>query len=157
MDVTFRVWIPEDVDVYAVVSMLESHMNRGSAPLPDIMQSHVDRSYGRAGGRVQRLFSCTYPRGPLRAGPCTGLRTHSHIRQHVESLVTPAFFPNAEEEEPIQAFTCSICLEEVTRASEQMFLPCMHKFHRRCMAQWYVGGGTTCPECRCSISPSLRQ
>lgn len=157
MDVTFRVWIPEDVDVHAVVNMLETRMTEGSAPLPDIMQKHVDRYYGTGGGRIQRMFMCSYPRGPLRPGPCTGLRTHSHIRQHVENLVTPAFFPDAAEEEPIQPFTCSICLEEVTRARDQMFLPCMHKFHRRCMAQWYAGGGTTCPECRCSISPSLHQ
>lgn len=149
MDVALRVWVPEDQDLTSVVALLEHFLRQGVAPLPDLMQRQLDRAYGVHCARVERIFHCRYPRGPIRVGITTGLRTHRHIASRVAATV-PMF--QAPADIPIPAFTCSICLEECTSTAQQDILPCMHKFHRTCIARW-LDTHATCPECRTPVHP----
>jgi len=148
MDITLRVWVPENQDTASVVTLLEMFLQQGVAPLPDLMQRELDRAYGVLCARKEQLFHCGYPRGPIHAGITTGLRTHRHIAYHVANAVP---FIQPEADIPIPAFTCAICLEECSSSLQQQILPCMHKFHRDCIDRW-MQTQTTCPECRTPIS-----
>ena len=51
--------------------------------------------------------------------------------------------------------TCPICLEEITRKNKTVILTCDHKFHRKCLKQWYQTNKLYydkytghCPTCR---------
>ena len=147
MDITLRVWVPEDQDTDSVVALLEMFLRQGIAPLPDLIQRKLDQTYGVFCARKEQLFHCGYPRGPIHAGLTTGLRTHRHIASYVASAVP---FKEPEPDIPIPAFTCSICLEECTSSHQQQILPCLHKFHRACIERW-LQSQTTCPECRTPI------
>ena len=37
----------------------------------------------------------------------------------------------------ISIMTCPICLEEITKKDKTVILTCDHKFHRKCLKQWY--------------------
>ena len=49
--------------------------------------------------------------------------------------------------------TCMICLEEGVTCS---LLCCGQAFHMRCLSQWLVSSGTTCPGCRAVVPPEER-
>ena len=143
MDVALRVWVPEHET--SVIPFMEHMLREGVAPLSDLMQPKLDQAYGIHCIRVERVFHCVYPRGPIRAGALTGLRTHRHIASHVMRNV------GAQRRDiPIPSFTCSICLEECSSTLQQRILPCMHKFHVACIERW-LDTQTTCPECRTPV------
>lgn len=47
---------------------------------------------------------------------------------------------------------CACCLSPNDITSIK--LPCSHEFHEKCLKQWYIHGGTTCPNCRDSLKLS---
>lgn len=147
MDITLRVWVPENQDASSIIALLEYFLRQGVAPLPDLMQKELDRAYGVHCARKEQLFTCAYPRGPITAGPTTGLRTHRHIASYVAATV-PHMRP--EPDVPIPTFICSICLEECSSSLQQHILPCTHKFHSACIQRW-MENHATCPECRTPI------
>ncbi|KAJ1278770.1 hypothetical protein BS78_04G104300 [Paspalum vaginatum] len=51
---------------------------------------------------------------------------------------------------------CAVCLEDVRRGETVRRLPaCGHLFHRDCVDMW-LHSHTTCPLCRCQLSPRRR-
>jgi len=55
--------------------------------------------------------------------------------------------PTSEEEE-----TCSICRENLKRFQSIRTLPCVHKFHKKCVDNW-LRYEMFCPNCR-TVVPS---
>lgn len=49
---------------------------------------------------------------------------------------------------------CSICLMHTNKTRATKTLICGHVFHRRCITQWCINDGATCPMCRRIINPS---
>ncbi|EAS04016.2 zinc finger, C3HC4 type (RING finger) protein (macronuclear) [Tetrahymena thermophila SB210] len=52
--------------------------------------------------------------------------------------------------------TCSICQEDI-QSGKIVSFECNHIFHSQCIRQWLKTKKNTCPNCRVSISISLRQ
>jgi hypothetical protein len=50
--------------------------------------------------------------------------------------------------------TCSICLNPARKTRGVKDLRCGHRFHRKCINEWAVKGGGTCPMCRKPIDES---
>ena len=50
-------------------------------------------------------------------------------------------------------FTCSICMNKITKGTAQQILTCGHKFCASCFNQWHQrqGDNTTCPTCRTPV------
>ena len=44
--------------------------------------------------------------------------------------------------------TCAICLAEFEGGDSCKHPPCAHRFHGRCLRQWFQKGNTECPVCR---------
>ena len=147
MDISFRVWIPENEDLQSVTGVMEQFLQQGTPPLPDMMQTKLNQVYGNQCTRTQRIFHCSYPRGPIRPGGLTGLRTHRGIFSHVASAIP---YARQEPDIPVPVFTCAICLEECSSSLQQRVLPCGHKFHGACIERWIVTT-PSCPECRTDI------
>ena len=67
-----------------------------------------------------------------------------------ETTTRPAAKPrpsvSARVEEPA-ALECCICMNSLGPAGERMALPCMHVFHRECVAKW-LAVSKTCPTCK---------
>ena len=117
----------------------------GYCASPDLMQRELDKTYGVLCARKEQLFHCGYPRGPIYAErPDFAI----HIASHVAAAVP---FIEPQPDVPIPPFTCSICLEECSSMLQQQILPCLHKFHQRCIERW-LQTQTTCPECRTPIN-----
>lgn len=51
------------------------------------------------------------------------------------------------------AFECSICMDVTIK--ETVFLPCIHKFHKECIGDWFHQGKYTCPECKTNVMTDL--
>lgn len=47
---------------------------------------------------------------------------------------------------------CAICLAEMRTGQEVVCTPCVHRFHRACIARWFETTGF-CPLCRFKIEP----
>ena len=47
------------------------------------------------------------------------------------------------------ARSCSICLEDIN-SNESEFLPCVHEFHKECIAEW-INENPICPLCKIPI------
>lgn len=48
---------------------------------------------------------------------------------------------------------CSVCLEKFQDGEQLRLLPCMHKYHSRCIDKWFQNS-PACPVCKHSIIPS---
>ena len=46
---------------------------------------------------------------------------------------------------------CPICLE----LGAEIFTPCKHTFHSRCLTLWRIHGGTNCPMCRIVLEKTV--
>lgn len=53
----------------------------------------------------------------------------------------------AESSAPASMRECTICLETYREGDTQAFLPCFHRFHRRCAQEWLVRR-SECPVCK---------
>ncbi|GFP94487.1 E3 ubiquitin-protein ligase ring1-like [Phtheirospermum japonicum] len=49
---------------------------------------------------------------------------------------------------------CSICLEEIVRGGEGLFMPCCHVFHEDCIKKW-LRTSHYCPVCRFEMPKRL--
>jgi hypothetical protein len=60
-----------------------------------------------------------------------------------------------QTEAPID-FTCTICMEKITKGAPQQLLNCGHKFCASCFCTWaqQQGNSTTCPMCRTPVTSS---
>jgi Ring finger domain len=47
---------------------------------------------------------------------------------------------------------CGICKDKFTRHTKLMCLPCSHKYHMKCITQWFLTN-RTCPICRFEVEP----
>jgi len=50
--------------------------------------------------------------------------------------------------------SCSICLNPARKTRGVKDLRCGHRFHKKCIDEWSVRGGNTCPMCRKTIDES---
>ena len=62
-----------------------------------------------------------------------------------------------QTEAPID-FTCTICMEKITKGAPQQLLNCGHKFCASCFCTWaqQQGNSTTCPMCRTPVTSSVQ-
>lgn len=52
--------------------------------------------------------------------------------------------------------TCIICMDEYEVGSDLSMLPCFHKFHKECIAEW-LSGSKTCPICNGDVPEMMGQ
>ena len=50
--------------------------------------------------------------------------------------------------------SCSICLNPARKTRGVKDLRCGHRFHKKCIDEWSVRGGNTCPMCRKTMDES---
>lgn len=48
---------------------------------------------------------------------------------------------------------CSVCMEQFQDGEQLRLLPCMHKYHKCCIDEWF-NSSPACPVCKHSIIPS---
>lgn len=49
-----------------------------------------------------------------------------------------------------ESLRCEVCLENYRRGERTRRLPCLHRFHAKCIDEW-LHNATTCPQCRHDI------
>jgi hypothetical protein len=52
---------------------------------------------------------------------------------------------------------CSVCLDEFAAGDRLRMLPCMHKFHAKCVDRWLLQSKASCPVCKTSIRARLEE
>ena len=53
-----------------------------------------------------------------------------------------------------ETVACSICLNPARKTRGVKDLRCGHRFHKKCINEWSLKGGNTCPMCRKAIDES---
>ena len=60
-----------------------------------------------------------------------------------------------EKKEGFHTENCSICLELISDSNDIAVLPCKHKFHSKCILNWF-SKNMSCPICRLRVEWKLR-
>ena len=67
----------------------------------------------------------------------------------IERLIQSAFIAGQSNDERSEENECTVCLEEKAEGDRLVALPCLHTFHAKCIAEWFVKANVdTCPLCK---------
>lgn len=62
----------------------------------------------------------------------------------------------ADSPVPADSVSCPICLDAFEVGTDEMILPCFHRFHCSCASQW-LRDNEQCPLCRCDLLDAVQQ
>lgn len=60
-------------------------------------------------------------------------------------------FPERELEEETGDRQCMVCIENYVKGDKVRTMPCLHFFHSKCIDEWLLSRGKTCPICKFDI------
>lgn len=106
---------------------------RRSMRLPPNLDAYLER----------RDVNTTYERAATLAVPSS---SESVIKETRESRARSKSSKRKKHKETTVE-NCTICLERMRKGEKLKFMPCVHKFHEKCIETW-LRGHRVCPICR---------
>lgn len=129
-------WVDDDDDVQRAIQRSLGHNTASDAADDDPqLRAALQRSIAMQQGREPVAVFTSDENAPL---------TDDELHMMPQCMFSPSTNHTADDD---TAVTCTMCFEEYDEASQLMILPCFHRFHWACVADW-LKKRPECPICK---------